>query len=840
MDCASRLPWNGPPVRLAEDIPPGARPLGWSTQLLPRLGRSTPTYEGFASVQFSRLADGFARARWWLFAAAALLTLVAIGGALRIKFDDVPRAIFRSDDAEFASLEQLFREFGSDDADCVLVVESDDLFTPQAVASLVGLVEEIRAVPGIASVQSLVDIRVFHRRQVPRFLTPLTRRVPQSPVRLLPPVDAASEEFARARREALAHPLVAGQLLSADGRTTLIVARLAGDNLPVAEIAPVVEKVRSAARRCQRETGLAVRMTGVAPVRAEIFAAVRRESFRFLVAGATLAFLMAVVLFRRLGPVLIVGGAAVAAAAWTMGGLGLVGEPMNVITTILPTLVMVIGFADAVHLMTHIRQSRAAGLTPLEASRGAIQHLGLACLLASLTTAVGFGSLAVAEVETIQRFGVVCAAGALISFVAVLLLVPLLGSTRLGRHVHLPGEAVDLPQRLAAGCEPLVAFLVRHRRPAAALVIAGTVALGAVVPWLQPSNQLSEALPTASESRQALEQIDRLFGGALTAQVLVAWDEGLQLSSPLVLSALTEAQEVCRRHPGAHNPLSILNVLDSFPDDAGTAVDRAARLAWVPDDVLAQFVRRDLRKAVITAHLEDLGSAVHVGTFDSLSRDLEQVAAAHPGVHLSLTGTTVLASRNLNQMIFDLAQSLGSAAAIIFVAMAIGFRSLRLGLISVLPNLFPLVVTAALLVASGQPLQMTSVIVFSICLGIAVNDTIHFISRFQHEVAVDGDVPAAITRAFRTVGSAMITTSAVLVAGFASVMISEMPTSRLFGGLSCLAIIAALVGDLLILPPLLACFARPPARCTAATAADCSLAHRGSAPVAPPLVVADV
>jgi len=146
------------------------------------------------------------------------------------------------------------------------------------------------------------------------------------------------------------------------------------------------------------------------------------------------------------------------------------------------------------------------------------------------------------------------------------------------------------------------------------------------------------------------------------------------------------------------------------------------------------------------------------------------------------------------------------AAGIILVVMGLAYRSLRIGLISVIPNLFPLAVTASLLVLLGRPLEITSVCAFTICLGIAVDDTIHFLSRFRYELAVDGDVNAAIQRSFVRVGTALILSSVVLVSGFGTVLTSQMPGHQVFAGMACATIAAALVGDLVILPAILACF----------------------------------
>jgi predicted RND superfamily exporter protein len=300
-------------------------------------------------------------------------------------------------------------------------------------------------------------------------------------------------------------------------------------------------------------------------------------------------------------------------------------------------------------------------------------------------------------------------------------------------------------------------------------------------------------------------ELDRGFGGSGSAQILVEWDEPLDVDSPKLLSAIRAVQDSAAAHADVRNPSSLVNLFDSLP--AGSSPEARARwLTWIPDETLSQYVRLDLKRALVRLRLCDVGSDVHSATFADLGGRFAELEKSHPGFRFHLTGTAVVAARNLNHMIADLAPGLGSAALVVFVVMGISFRSIRLGLISIVPNLFPMALTATFLVVTGRPLQMTSVIVFSICLGIAVDDTIHFIHRFQREMKIDGDVRASIRRSYRAVGSAMIMTSLVLTAGFGSLMTSDMPTTRLFSGLSCLTIASALVGELLILPAMLLAF----------------------------------
>ncbi len=756
---------------------------------------------------FRRFADWFDAHRRAVSLLLAATTLAALVGIVRLQYDDVPRATFRSHDEDFRRLESVFHDFGADDVDGVLLVEADDIYAPANVVALRQLIDDVRGTPGVAEVQSLADLVIFPKRGGTKVLTMLFKPVPTTPVSLLPELTAdgsvPTETACRAAREAaMRHPLARGQLISDDGRATLIVARLDEHNQAIRQLAPIVERLQSACARSEAASNLTVRLTGMAPIRVEIFESVRNESTKFVLVGGSLTVVMATLLFRRPAAVAIVCLSAMLGAMWTVGLMGLAGEPMNIITTVLPTLVLVIGFTDAVHLMIDIRRERAAGVAPRIAARDALRHLGLACLLCSVTTAVGFGSLAVARIPIIQHFGVLCGIGAVLALVAVLLLTPLLAGTRWGLNVHAEAEA-DLPERFAKRLEPMTRAIIR--RPWFT-TIGGTLVtllMCCSMFYLTPSNQATEALPTSRPSFQAVVELDKHFGGSTSAMILVEWDAPLAFDSADVLHAVDAVQQLAVAHPDVRNPSSIVSLIRSLPGADLPLERQAENLRWVSDEQLKNYVRPELRRALVHLRLQEVGSTAHLATFEDLRREFPRLEAQYPGVRFHLTGTSVLASRNLNQMIVDLASSLGSAAAIIFVVMAVGFRSLRLGLISIVPNLFPMAVTAAYLVVTGRPLQMTSVIVFSICLGIAVDDTIHFINRFQREMKLDGDVRAAVLRTYQAVGSAMIMTSLVLLAGFGSLQISEMPTTRLFSLLSCVTIFAAMVGDLVILPAML-------------------------------------
>ncbi len=754
-------------------------------------------------MRLNGLAEWFAGHRTLLTCFVVAMTAVAMLGLTRLGFDDQPTNIFKTSQADFELLEELFDDFGSDDNDCIILIESDQLFSSRGVTLLKDLTSEFQKIDAIESVRSLTDIVVM-------------RDFGFLPTPIVPAAESSDQQFATALQAALAHPLIGGHLLSSDGRCALVAARIEGDSPPISALKPTVLALQAAIERVEIPNDFArVRLTGVPPIRYEIFSSIRRDSVRFMLIGTVLAFFMATVLFRRFWAVIAVATPPVLAALWTVGLLGLIGEKFNVINTILPVLVMIVGFTDSVHLMFDVRHSLAHGLSPMDAAKSAIEHLGVACALTSFTTAVGFASLMVTNVEVIQKLGMICGVGAVLAFVSTIILVPLFASSRIGHlmaNPNHPDESASVSTSRNSWIRQLadstIDWITDHAGLVTALGILAVLVLGGLVTQLRPNNRLTENIPESNESAQALFKVDQEFGGTLPGFVVIDWTEDLKLDSDTVIGAITEVQRAVAEQDDANHPISVLDLLKTMPGSDSDLKSRVPFLLLAPKDVVNRFVRTDRRRATVAFFVRDEGTGVHEPTFRAIEKQISEIEQRYDGISLKLTGTVVVASRNINQMITDLAKSVGLATIVIFITMTVVFRSWQLGLISLLPNAFPLVTTAAWLVITGRPLELTSVIVFSICLGIAVDDTIHMINRFQRELRDGHDVAVAIKNAFIAVGSALATTTIVLIVGFGSVMASEMPTSQLFAKLGMIAISAALIGDLIILPAMVVFFLR--------------------------------
>ena len=730
------------------------------------------------------------RHRWlpWLFVLG--LTAIAAVGLSRLEFDDDPRNLLRTRSPGYQTMVEAFDDFGADDADVVLVIEGDDLFSATALSALRAIVEDAKRIVGVERVDSIFDARrtIVRGVQIP----------------LIPTRDLSEAALAQARQRALEHPLVRRQLLSDDARTTLVLVRIVGHPLKMSEIRPVVEGLREIESRLDPTSRLTMRMTGVPVIRMETVASIQHDLVLFNVVGGALAIAIAYTLFRRWTCVFLAAAAPSLGAVWVLGLFGLVHVPIDVFNCVVPTLVMVVGLTDSVHFLVDIQRSVAERPAALESSIGAIQKVGAACGLTSVTTAIGFASLAVAGSPVIRQFGLACAAGSVLTFVAVIVMVPLLASHRwLGMRLAAHRQASLAPRRFADG---VVRFAIRHAALLAIVGIVATVAMAAVGTRLIPDTKLTEDIPANSESAMALARCDEAFGGVMLVYAVVEWPQEMPLSDMSVHDALAEVHELFDGHDLITEPVSILSVAQTMSSFARTWPAQVARLERLPPESIDRLVRLDKHRALVRAHTRDVGSSVLNVAIARLTGEIDEIERRHPGISIQLTGSTVVSAQSINQIITDLGNSLGVESVIIFGLMAWAFRSLALGLITIVPNVFPLVAVATLIVALGMPLRMGSVIVFNICLGLAVDDTIHVMTRFSRLLGPQVDVNDAIRESFAEVGTAILTTTCILLAGFGTVTLSQLPGLRLFGYLSCFTILTALVAELLFLPALLAAF----------------------------------
>ena len=685
--------------------------------------------------------------------------------------------------------------FNIGDADAIMVVESEEFFTPKGARTLRRVVAELESLPHVSSVVWLERVPILNIFGL------------QEP--LLPRATASQQHFDNAKQKALKNPLVKGQFLSADANTLLLLLKF--DFFFVESDADCVEGLRGVAERvaaAESDMQIQFSVTGNTPLRIAYWQQHEESLLKYQLIGYGMITLMAIVLFRGLSAVFIVAVAPALGVFWTLGllpYLDVQDNPFN--DVILPVLISLVGLTDGVHLMVHIRKLRASGLPTREAARSGVHEVGLACALTSLTTAVGFGSLMLASHEVVREFGMCCVIGVGCTFASVITTIPLLCASPIGRNVHKGLEHSLIDQNLAK-LSGVVEFTLRHGRAFSVAGITTTIALAGICGFLRPDERRVEGMPQSAEPVVALAKMDRSMGGLEIAEIGIRWSRNVPSDSGQVLELITQVDDLLRTEELIGHPLSIRNLIDALPGD-GEPADRMSMLELLPPPLKRAFYTPEHRYAKISFRIQDIGIAKYGPVFTRLEEAFTEINRRHADFHVELERSgAVRRWQDLHRIVVDLVESLFSASFIIFIVLTLVYRSLRIGLISIIPNLFPLVLAGSFLVVTGQYLEIVSVCAFTVCLGIAVDDTIHFLTRYHEERRVTDDEQQAITKAFTGVGTALVMTTAVLLAGFCTVLLSDNREHRIFASMGSITLGAALFADMIFLPAILARFAR--------------------------------
>jgi predicted RND superfamily exporter protein len=452
-------------------------------------------------------------------------------------------------------------------SDAVLVIEMEGAFSPRGSAALRHVEQQLEAKDFIRSVQWMDEIP--------------TMNIFGLPEPLLPHKEASQQKFDAARAKALKNPFIKGVMMSEDMKTLVFMVNY--DRLFMESDEQAISGLRMAAEEAAAaypDVKMDFSVTGGTPMWLTAIKSHDANQFWFQAIGYGMIAVMSLILFRGFMSVLIVALAPIMGVFWTLGYCNYLGYENNpFMEVILPVLVSLVGLTDGVHLMVTTRKLRASGLSTLESSRTALSQVGLACALTSLTTAIGFGSLVLADHEYIQQFGVCCVIGVLLCFVAVVTVIPLACSSWMGKNIHLGIEKSLIDQNLGRISNIVLWVLPRKKWISFAAIVA-TVLLVGISLTLRPDERISNSMPASSEAAIAFAKLDKALGGLEQSKVMISWDHdkpddeqiprsGDEMTAERV-AVIKEANDLLRNEPLIGYPLSIVEMIDSMPGQGDT------------------------------------------------------------------------------------------------------------------------------------------------------------------------------------------------------------------------------------------------------------------------------
>ncbi len=764
---------------------------------------------------FQRLAEAVLARRLVWGVGLVFVALFLIAGIRHLQIDFSARSFFGGEGEAVRVLDDFKAFWGEDDNGLVVVMggQGETVLTRSRL-------EQMKAMEGAFKEDPAVD-RVVGLTTIPRFKRDFLGQARPVPLLSTLPGEGASDTAWESwRRSILEDPLLVPSLLAEDGQHAAMVLVLNINVDDIALVGPVVNRLSSLVMEQESAGDLDLEVGGIPMVRGEVSKMIVDEQARLVPVAMVIIGILLTILFRSVHGTLLPMVAAVLPCLMLFGIMGLVGEPISLVNQAFSTLIPVIAVADAIHMVSRFREelwrSTPEGEAPSVEMRDAavataMQQVGAACFMTTLTTMVGFLSLRMAEMPVLRGFGTFAAVGIALAYGTVLLFLPiLLSATKPGaRH---PGSAEGMMGPLLSRCADLALG-----RPWACLATTAAICVGAALYGgrVEVDNWLTQTLPPEASTSMANRMLDEDLGGVISLRYDMHGEEGT-FARPEVLATLDQLEHLARQWDGVRavtSPASmfaygseVLGGLREVPQTDALVRHIAKRLEG--REAKDALVSEKWDRAQLVIHTKDVGAKLFGEMAEEMNQQIVPVLAAQ-GINAFPTGTPVVAYAGINRISLDLRDSLMMAFGIISVLLMILVRSVPLGLICVVPNALPLLVGYGLLGVMGWDLEPATGIVFTVALGMAVDDTIHLLARYREELQRGRGQREALRESILHCGRAVLVTTILLASGFYVNTASAFPTNVSFGGMGGTVIIAALFCDLFVLPPLLLLFHHP-------------------------------
>ena len=589
-------------------------------------------------------------------------------------------------------------------------------------------------------------------------------------------------------------------------------------NTPVRK-AFVFDKLIPIINRFEKENNLDVRVSGMPYIRTINAQNIIDEIQLFVLGALLITGIIFFFFFRSYRATFITLLVVTIGVTWAFGFIGLFGYEITVLTALIPPLIIVIGVPNAVFLINKYQQEIKSHGQQAKALQRVISKIGNATLMTNITTASGFATFVFVKSQLLREFGILASINILSIFVLALLIIPIIYSfMEPPKKKHLN----HLERRWMENVVDWMEKMVREQRIAVYITTVVIIILGIIGLYqIRVSGSLIEDMPKTKAFFKDIKFFENEFGGIMPLEILVDTKKEKGVMKLSTLKRMDKINEVIESFPELSKPVSIVNLVKYSKQAYYKGKPKYYQLPTSQEqnyifeytknsdgnsDMLNNFVDSTGQFARITTFMKDIGTDKMNVIQERLRQIVEKEFPAEL-YNVSFTGKALVFLKGTNYLIGNLVFSLSLAILLIALFMAWMFRSFRMILISIIPNMLPLLITAGLMGFFGIPIKPSTILVFSIAFGISVDDTIHFLAKYRQElIANNWKIRKSVYAALRETGVSMFYTSIVLFFGFLVFTVSSFGGTIALGGLVSITLLLAMVSNLLLLPSLLLTF----------------------------------
>jgi predicted RND superfamily exporter protein len=768
------------------------------------MGKLATFFEGF----WPFVARIILRNRVWWIAGLVLLTAFFIAQWRHVKFSNEETSVLPTDHPEIIKYTQFTDVFGAEDNAILIAVEGRDLFTANSFNAWNRLSKQLEAAPEIVSVVSLDNIEE------------IVRSGNQLEAQAFNPREALSDENAKSKLYHLFErlPFYENLIYDPNSRAIRTIAFMDPDVVNTKVRSEfILNEFKSLVENFERASGADAKISGMPYIKTRNAETLKTEMILFVIGALLVTALIFFFFFRSYRATFISMVVVLIGVSWSFGIIGLLGFEITILTALIPPLIIVIGIPNCIFLINKYQQEVKKHGNQARSLIRVISKVGNATLMTNLTTASGFATFIILSSSLLREFGIVASINIIGIFILSLLIIPIIYSYMSlpkNKHLqHLNTPWIDLFVKTMEN-------IVREHRITVYITSVVLLVLSIIgIYQIEITGSRIEDLPKNTDFYEDILFYEKDFNGILPVEILVDTGRENGALSGATLSRVEKLSEEIGENPELSTPLSISNLFkyakqayykglrkyyqlptrqerNFILDAANTALSGEA-------DLTSSMVDSEKRRIRLSLMMKDVKTSRMEEIEEDLNKSIEKIFPKER-YDVALTGKALLYLKGTRYLVNNLVLSLFLAVVLISLLMAYLFRSFQMIIISLVPNLLPLIITAGIMGFIGVPIKPSTILIFSIAFGISVDDTIHFLAKYRQELVQNNwQIKKSVYAALKETGVSMFYTSIVLFFGFSVFMISNYGGTKALGGLISATLLFAMLANLVLLPCLL-------------------------------------
>ncbi len=749
-----------------------------------------------------------------LFIIAALTSLMAWWASQVELSYDFAKAI-PTNNPKYRAYQEFKQKFGEDGNLVVVGLQNENLFQEKLFNSYSALQRNLRKINGVEdviAVTSAVNLVKISETEKLKADSIFRER------------DMSQAEIDSAKNIFLNLPFYQGLLYNPETSAWLMGIRINKDVLNSAGRTAVVENIRQQAEVFGKANQQEIHLSGLPLIRTELSVRIAGEMRWFLLASVILSALILLLFFRSVSATLLSLTVVIIGVIWSMGTMHLFGYKITLLTALIPPLIVVIGIPNCIYFLNKFHTAWNDTGDKKKALVTMVDRMGVVTLFCNLAAGIGFAVFALTKSQILKEFGVVAGINIMALFFISLILIPAVLSllpqpkTRHTKYLHSP--------RLNRWLARLERWSLNHRKLIYGATVVIMIAAITGIFRLKSVGYIVDDIPKTDKIYTDLKFFETHFKGVMPLEILVDTKKKYGISRNLPnLIRIDSLSGFIAAMPGMARPLSIAEGLKfakqaffegdsmSYSMPSEYLLPGLAQYLRMKEDeggeknsfvkLVSSFMDSSSQQARISVSMEDVGSNRLNDVLDTIQKRVDQLFPADK-YEVQLTGTSVTFLEGSRYIINGLKESIGWAFLLIALCMLYLFRSFRILVCSLIPNIIPLFITAGVMGWTGVPIKPSTVLVFSVALGIAIDVTIRFLVNYKQELPRKGyNIKATVIQTIHGTGISIIYTSLVLIAGFIIFCFSGFGGTQALGWLTSLTLVTATVTNLVLLPALL-------------------------------------